>query len=71
MNEPCYCNQCRKSDTFQLCPAKDIKSVTGKVIETAYRCRNCGNIVIYPVAKASGIRQTGLVSEINNRSVAQ
>jgi hypothetical protein len=35
-------------NTWERYPEKDLVSLNGKIMEFAYRCRNCGDITFYP-----------------------
>lgn len=48
-DRPKHCKSCRRQDTFDPDPQRDIKTVSDKVVFTAWKCRNCGRDVIWPV----------------------
>lgn len=48
---PVFCRRCNKSGTWRAVPERDVKTVSGRIIEYAFKCTGCGSTTLVPPDK--------------------
>jgi len=43
---PVYCHECRRKDTFERNPHKDMKTETGRAFMLSWKCELCGHTAL-------------------------